>query len=497
MGRCIPAHMEKIINFGRMKRTGLLILTALAFSLSAGAQTLESGKKLFNQGEYEKAKPIMLKYLNQKPADGSRNYWYGVCCFETGEQKEALPYLELASEKNIIKAYRALGDYYQWAGDYAMAISSYETFVDLTSKDKSQHNEATEARYTFVADSLKNLYRMLRNTTRVCFIDSMVISKDQLFSQYIIGESTGSIGPSSQFLGNGVAGEAFVPETRQNIIYSYAETDSSRYELFTRYRIGSSWDDKVRVQGLETDGNLRYPFIMNDGTTIYYASDGPASIGGLDIFVSRMNSATGRYLKPDNIGMPFNSSANDYMYVIDEANDLGWFATDRGMTSADSVCIYIFIPSISGQRYNYETEDPQVIAKAAVISSIAESQTNMDAVRSARQRLILLRYSQSNSKLNSFNYVIDDYATYHELTDFQNQEARDMYQQWTNMKSNLEARQTELEKKRMDYSQSSTAEKKNLQNSLLQFEDQVLELERKVINMEKEIRALELNYLNR
>lgn len=486
-----------MVNFGLMKRFGLLILSALCLTSPLLAQTLESGRKLFGQGNYKKAKPIMLKYLKQKPQDASRNYWYGVCCLETGEQANALPYLELAAQKKIFKAYRALGDYYSWAEDYPMAISSYETYVSLISADRTQHDEAVEARYTFVADSLRNLYRMLRNTTRVCFVDSMIIGKDRLFESYTVGSSTGSIGPAGQFLENTERGEAYVPETRQNIIYSHAETGSSQYSLFTRYRAGGSWDRPEPVTGLETGGSLRYPFIMNDGTTVYFASDGPESIGGYDIFVSRMNPATGGYYKPDNIGMPFNSSANDYLYVVDEANDLGWFATDRGMTSADSVCIYIFVPSLSGQRYNYETEDRSTILSAAKLSSIASTQTDADALLAARQRLILLRYSQNDSKMNSFDYIIDDYSTYHELTDFQSPEARDRYQEWTGLNRELELRQQELDDRRMQYHEAGTREKERMSGALLQLEDQVLELERKVMDMEKQVRALELNHFKK
>ena len=83
-----------------MKRIKLLIISALICVLS-NAQTLQQGRNYFLQGDYEKAKPIMLKYLKQKPDDASRNYWYGICCMETGEKDKAIPYLEKAAAKKI------------------------------------------------------------------------------------------------------------------------------------------------------------------------------------------------------------------------------------------------------------------------------------------------------------------------------------------------------------------------------------------------------------
>ena len=108
-----------------MKRIKLLIITSL-ICVFANAQTLQQGRDYFQKGNYEKAKPIMLKYLKQKPSDASRNYWYGICCMETGEKDKAVPYLEVAASKKIFKANRALGEYYMEKEDYQPAISNFE-----------------------------------------------------------------------------------------------------------------------------------------------------------------------------------------------------------------------------------------------------------------------------------------------------------------------------------------------------------------------------------
>ena len=375
-----------------MKRIKLLIISALICVLS-NAQTLQQGRNYFLQGDYEKAKPIMLKYLKQKPDAADRNYWYGICCMETGEKDKAVPYLEKAAAKKIFKAYRALGDYYLGKEDYQPAINNYEAFVKGISTDRELHDAALEDSLTRATDSLKVLFRMLRNTSRVCFIDSFQVSKEQLFENYILGESTGSFYPAGSFFDDDSEGEVFLPEMEQSILYSRRD-DDGQFRLFSKFKSFDRWTDETPIQGLDTDGDLRYPFLLNDGVTIYYAATGSESLGGLDIFVSRYNTATGRYLKPENIGMPFNSEANDYLYVVDEANDLGWFATDRRQPK-DTVCIYVFIPSERFSKFNYEEGDTLAIHKAARIISIADTQSDLVAVRAARQRLTLLRYELS------------------------------------------------------------------------------------------------------
>lgn len=478
-----------------MKRIKLLIISALICVLS-NAQTLQQGRNYFLQGDYVKAKPIMLKYLKQKPDDASRNYWYGVCCMETGEKDKAIPYLEKAASKKIFKAYRALGEYYLEREDYQPAITNLEAFVKGISSDKELHDQALEDSLTQATDSLKVLFRMLRNTSRICFIDSFRVSKNELFSTYIIGESTGSFYPSSAFFEDDSEGEVFLPETGQNILYSRM-TPQGVFRFYTKFKSFDRWTDETPVSGLETDGDLRYPFLQNDGVTIYYAASGSESMGGLDIFVSRYNTATGKYLKPENIGMPFNSEANDYLYVIDEDNNLGWFATDRRQPK-DTVCVYVFIPNERNQKFNYEDGDTLAIHRAARLTSIAETQSDLLAVRSARQRLTLLRYELAEkSEQGSFTYIIDDFTTYHNLDDFKCPDAAKLYQRWTELKHQYETDLAKLNKQRDDYADASRQEKERMTSQLLEFEDKVLKTEQQVIKMENDIRTTEINYLNR
>ncbi|MBO7114984.1 MAG: tetratricopeptide repeat protein [Bacteroidaceae bacterium] len=478
-----------------MKRIKLLIISALICVLS-NAQTLQQGRNYFLQGDYEKAKPIMLKYLKQKPDAADRNYWYGICCMETGEKDKAVPYLEKAAAKKIFKAYRALGDYYLGKEDYQPAINNYEAFVNGISTDKELHDAALEDSLTRATDSLKVLFRMLRNTSRVCFIDSFQVSKEQLFENYILGESTGSFYPAGSFFDDDSEGEVYLPEMEQSILYSRRD-DDCQFRLFSKFKSFDRWTDETPIQGLDTDGDLRYPFLLNDGVTIYYAATGSESLGGLDIFVSRYNTATGRYLKPENIGMPFNSEANDYLYVVDEANDLGWFATDRRQPK-DTVCIYVFIPSERFSKFNYEEGDTLAIHKAARIISIADTQSDLVAVRAARQRLTLLRYELTEkAQKGSFTYIIDDLTTYHELSDFKSKEAADLFQRWTELKDQYETDLAKLERQRDEFANASRQEKERMRSQLLEFEDKVLKTEQQINKMENDIRTTEINFLNR
>lgn len=55
-------------------------------------------------------------------------------------------------------------------------------------------------------------------------------------------------------------------------------------------------------------------FIGPEGKTMYFASEGHASMGGFDIFKSTLD-ASGNWTEPQNIGYPINTTDDDYFYM--------------------------------------------------------------------------------------------------------------------------------------------------------------------------------------
>ena len=268
-------------------------------------------------------------------------------------------------------------------------------------------------------------------------------------------------------------------------------------QLYTQVRLLDEWAEKEEIESLNDEYNLNFPFLMGDGTTLYFAADGEGSLGGYDIYVTRYDSEDNTYLRPSNIGMPFNSAANDYLYAIDEFNNLGWFVTDREQP-ADSVCVYVFIPNESKQMYNYEATDPEVIMNAATLRSIRGTWTDEAKVREARQRLATLKYAkEETTKEPDFRFIIDDSATYHSLSDFVSKEAQALYRQLMQKEKDLNQLKTTLQQKRDEYASENGLGKKKLEPSILDLEKRVYQLTGEIKKMTLEVRVQEIEKLRR
>ena len=78
---------------------------------------------------------------------------------------------------------------------------------------------------------------------------------------------------------------------------------------------------------INTEGKETFPFLSNENE-LYFASDGHPGLGGLDIFVSKMN-ASGGFDYPINIGTPANSPQDDFAYIINSKTRKGFLTSNR------------------------------------------------------------------------------------------------------------------------------------------------------------------------
>lgn len=467
-----------------MYKKYIIGLFALCCSSVGMGQSLEQAKQLFLKGEFEQAKPVFQRLVKQTPSNANYNYWYGACCYETGEKKEAQPYLEKSAARRVIDAYRYLGKLYYDFYRFDDAVENYEQHIEWLEK-KKRPTEQAEAEL----ETIKQAARMIKGVEDVAVIDSFVVDKNDFLSTYKISKESGNI-----YREQDIAGTIYQTEMGNKMIYGDLSSDSIM-QLYTRDRLLDSWSDPEPLSSLNGQGNMNYPFLMSDGITLYYASDGEGSLGGYDIFVTRYDSEDGTYLRPDNIGMPFNSPANDYMYAIDDFNNIGWFASDRNQPE-DKVCIYVFIPNPSKEVYNYENTDEQTLIDAASLRSIRTTWKDEDKVRQGKQRLAAVMYTkESEQKKKDFTLVIDDSAVYHTLNDFHSAEARKLYQQMAQKQKDYIGLKKELETKRYRYAEGNKALKNSLASAILDLEKRTEQLLKEIEQLNIQVRNEEIKKL--
>lgn len=108
----------------------------------------------------------------------------------------------------------------------------------------------------------------------------------------------------------------------------------NRLGLFTARRSGSQWTDVQPFVYNNPEYNLSYPFISADGRYLFFCSDMPGSLGKYDIYMCE--SVDGRWSAPSNLGAPVNTADAEIHPFLHSSGRL-YFASDRpgGMGGLD------------------------------------------------------------------------------------------------------------------------------------------------------------------
>jgi peptidoglycan-associated lipoprotein len=97
-------------------------------------------------------------------------------------------------------------------------------------------------------------------------------------------------------------------------------------------------------ENINTAGDEVFPFLRND-TTLYFSSNGHGGMGGLDIFVSTIDTA-GNWGQAVNLKYPMNSTGDDFAICFHPTQEKGFMSSNRGNTRGDDNIYYFEEPQI-------------------------------------------------------------------------------------------------------------------------------------------------------
>ena len=368
-------------------------------------------------------------------------------------------------------------------------------------KKKSATKAKVKQKTTVVDNELEQRLESMRGfTQKVMFIDSVVVSKSKLLSSLNIPDEAGSIQAYNKFFNTTDQPNSIVYLNQLKNKCVFSKFSDGGWDLYSKEMIGEKWSNAVPLKGLDIlgdDVDINWPFLLSDGTTLYFAAKGEESIGGFDIFMTRYDETTQSYLKPENIGMPFNSIDNDYFFIVDEYDGIGWFATDRNQPEG-KVCIYSFIYNNVRENYVVDEYTPEQLRQLSEIHSISQTWTSNQARLGALEQLTAVyKRKFTQKKKNDFEFVINDELTYTTLTDFRSVEAAEIYVNLNELLRKKNKLDSSIERARVAYPTARQAQREQYKQQLLAAEKQSEKYETDIKNLSKKIRRIELTKLGK
>ena len=327
---------------------------------------------------------------------------------------------------------------------------------------------------------------MLPNTDKLLVVDSMVVDKESFLKHLDLQNENGYVGIEND-------NAWFINALKNKKIYASGDSLSGR-KLILAYYVNSKWDDRRSISELNTlFSDINFPFLMPDATTLFFSAKGHNSIGGFDIYTTRLDVDNGGFYIPDNYGLPYNSTANDYFLAIDERNNLGWLVSDRYQPE-DKVCIYIFVPNKNRVKLAQEGFDNNTIKKLAQLNSIQDT-WNFGDKQEAMRNLERLRNQRNvgNKGRESVLFIVNDKIKYTSLSQFKSNKSKQLFAKLEDNKQLVAKQKTELENLRIQYKQANKAKQSSLKQDILFIEKQLMKYQLEQKELEQKLRELELN----
>lgn len=102
-----------------------------------------------------------------------------------------------------------------------------------------------------------------------------------------------------------------------------------KIDLYEINWLNSKWSNPKNLgSAINSNENEKSPYLHTDGKTLFFSSTNFPSLGGFDIFYSRMDSF-GNWQEPQNIGYPINSVADEISLFVSTDGSKAYFASNQ------------------------------------------------------------------------------------------------------------------------------------------------------------------------
>ena len=251
-----------------------------------------------------------------------------VLLLQTAAGAEAIA--QVSPTKLLIKA-----DSCRMAYDFAEAVKYCENAV--AALDSTESAKAEE-RLLMARNGL--------NMMDFCSQPSVVARKtfpvDEFFLYYPLRDRGWRKAPNQldSLGGDALSKAVYVPDGSRAIYYSAKDEEGIRNIYVTRL-LDSLWSAPALInEQMTSSSDEIYPMLSPDGQSLYFASKGLYGMGGYDLYVSDWNNETNDWDIPVNMGFPYSSPYDDFLFANTEDGKYSVFASNRGC-GRDSVTVYV------------------------------------------------------------------------------------------------------------------------------------------------------------
>lgn len=284
---------------------------------------------------------------------------------------------------------------------FEQAADIYSSLIETSAADTSLMQELKKK--VMMAENGKNMSRFVQTPS---VLAKERFSIEDFFLYYPFEDRSWRPLPNvldTCSVSDGYVRASYVPEWSDRLYYSAAGEHGNR-DIMMTVKLDTVWSVPVVEPVLSTlSGNEIFPVLSPDGKTLYFASDGFYGVGGYDLYKSVWDEGTQRWSAPQNLGFPYSSPEDDFLYMETDDGEHIVFASDRDCPE-DSVWVY----AVRREAFpvHVPVTDPEELQKLARLD-VPEQEVEHDAEGNIPDNELTLRYM---SKMKEVKELRDSIA---------------------------------------------------------------------------------------
>lgn len=271
---------------------------------------------------------------------------------------------KLSAQNRQVDSLVRLGDSLRMEYRFEEACRAYEKAVDILEYDfaDSLMIEAVSGKILLAENGLN--MTGFAYTPKV--VDRRKFPLEDFFLYFPLEDRSWRLAPNQLDSTSNVLSKALYAPSDAGRIYFSAEDQEGFRNIFMTELQDTVWTYPVtQNESVTMLSNEIYPMISADGRSLYFSSDGLYGVGGYDLYVSRWDDDLQGWSEPVNMGFPYSSPYDDFLYVSDESEGHVFFASNREC-SPDSVWVYVL--EYDSMPVRHSVEDPDELLKLSRLS---------------------------------------------------------------------------------------------------------------------------------
>ena len=313
-----------------------LFISVSAYAQDSQEEMKDKANALFEKEQYVEATSLYLRILSIEPRSFELNYRYGACLiYNSNKKQDALKYLKYSITDADIdpRAHFFTGKALHLDYQFEEARKQYQVYLNKQSRKKDDRYDAERS----IAMCI-NGKKLLTTFTDIIVAEKQEIDDARFFDIYSDSRTIGGvILVSDQFQSKldrkmGHSPIVHYPTNAKTIYYSsYGEDLSTGKDIYVSRRLlnGKWGESQLLPGGVNTNQDEDFPYMHPSGNFLYFSSTGHNSMGGYDVFMSRLDRNIGSFKAPENVDFAISSPDDDLFYVVDSLFQNAYFASAR------------------------------------------------------------------------------------------------------------------------------------------------------------------------